>query len=166
MDISSNPFTVLSYVSGPALLTNATGLMLLSTANRFARAVDRSRELVQYLEGPDGSRSKMAAAEELISCQERVRLIGRALARFYLAASVFALATMSSIAGAVLGQSTGGLGFDAIIVFAVICGAVGFLAMVSASTSLMIESRLATKALDMEADEAMAAIDRVLKRRA
>ena len=48
MDVSSNPFTVLSYVSGPALLTNATGLMLLSTALRdlpAPRALRRQQDV-------------------------------------------------------------------------------------------------------------------------
>ncbi len=162
MALSSNPFTVLSYVSGPALLTNATALMLLSTSNRFARAIDRSRFLVDYLERKDGARSKAGAAKELVMAQNRVKLIGRALSRFYLATSVFALATMVSIAGAVLGDYIGGLGFDAILGFAVLCGAVGFTALVFGSASLVIESRLATRSLNGEADEAMAAIDRAL----
>ena len=41
----ANPFIVLSYVGGPAVLTSATSLLVLSTSNRFARAVDRSRLL-------------------------------------------------------------------------------------------------------------------------
>jgi hypothetical protein len=45
--LSNNPFIVLSYVSGPAILTNAAALLLLSTSNRFARAIDRSRELAR-----------------------------------------------------------------------------------------------------------------------
>jgi hypothetical protein len=163
MNLSENPFTVLSYVGGPALLTNATGLMLLSTANRFARAVDRCRELVAYLESAGGARSKAGAAEELIMSQQRVSLIGRAMSRFYLAASMFTLATMTSVAGGVLGTYIGGLGFEAVIAFAALSGGAGFIALVSGSLALMIESRLATRALDMEAAEASGAIERALQ---
>ncbi len=145
MALSTNPFTVLSYVSGPALLTNATALMLLSTSNRFARAIDRSRSLVKYIEGIGGPRSKEAAAEELIMSRDRVRLIARALSRFYLATGFFALATMTSIAGAVLG------------------GLIAFTALVSGSISLMLESRLATRSVNMEAKEAMATIEKALR---
>lgn len=162
MAISANPFTVLSYVSGPALLTNATALMLLSTSNRFARAIDRSRSLVKYLESEDGPRSKQAAAEELIMSRDRVRLIARALSRFYLATGVFALATMLSIAGAVLGEYMGGLSFDAVLAVAVGCGLIAFTSLVSGSVSLMLESRLATRSVNMEAKEAMAAIEKAL----
>jgi Protein of unknown function (DUF2721) len=158
MSLSENPFTVLSYVGGPALLTNATGLMLLSTANRFARAVDRCRELVKYLESGEGVRSKAGAAQELLMSHQRVGLLGRAMSRFYLAASMFAFATMTSVAGGILGNYLGGLAFDAVIAFAVLTGAVGFFALVSGSLSLTLESRLATRALDMEAAEAAYAI--------
>lgn len=163
MALSTNPFTVLSYVSGPALLTNATALMLLSTSNRFARAIDRSRSLVKYIEGIGGPRSKEAAAEELIMSRDRVRLIARALSRFYLATGFFALATMMSIAGAVLGEYIGGLGFEAVIAFAVLGGLIAFTALVSGSISLMLESRLATRSVNMEAKEAMATIEKALR---
>lgn len=159
---TTNPFTVLSYVSGPALLTNATALMLLSTSNRFGRAVDRSRFLVSYLENLGGARSKSGAAQELVLTQKRLRLIGAALSHFYLAAGMFAMATMISIAGAVLGEYIGGIAFEAVIAFAAVCGFVGFTALVAGSISLIWESRLATVSLNQEATEAISAIERAL----
>ncbi len=161
MAFTTNPFTVLTYVGGPALLTNATALMLLSTSNRFARAIDRSRYLVEFLDNKERPR-KAAAAKELVMAQDRVRLIGAALSRFYLATSVFALATMSSVAGAVLGEYIGGLSFGAVIAFAALSGVIGFAALVHGSIALMLESRVAMRSLDLEAEEAMASIERVL----
>jgi len=162
MDASTNPLTVLSYVSGPALLTNATSLLLLSTSNRFARAIDRSRYLVIALESQSGSRSKYAVAEELVGAQKRVRLIGQAMAAFYLATGMFTLATMIAIAGAVVGQVRMGVTFDAVISFAALSGVVGFSALVLGATALMRESRLAVRSLKAEAAEAIDAIDRAL----
>lgn len=162
MTASINPFTVLSYVSGPALLTNSTALLLMSTSNRFARAVDRSRELAAYLEGPGGPRTKLGAAQELALTQRRVQLIGRAMARFYLATSMFAMATMISIVGAVLGDYITGVAFDIIIAFAGVSGLVGFSALVIGAVSLTLESRTAIQALSGEADEALEAIERAL----
>src|SRR5258706_7661892 len=144
MALSTNPFTVLSYVSGPALLTNATALMLLSTSNRFARAIDRSRSLVKYIEGIGGPRSKEAAAEELIMSRDRVRLIARALSRFYLATGFFALATMTSIAGAVLGEYIGGLGFAAGVAFFVLGGLFAFPPLFFCFISLLLSSKPST----------------------
>ena len=45
MNPELNPFAVLSWIIAPALLTNACTLLILSTANRLARAVDRAQEL-------------------------------------------------------------------------------------------------------------------------
>lgn len=163
MGLSTNPFTVLSYVSGPALLTNATALLLLSTSNRFGRAIDRSRALVNYLEGPSGARAKSAVAQELIMAQQRVRFINRALSRFYTATAMFAMATMISFAGLVLSEYAGRLPLDVIIAFAVASGLGGFGALVAGAVALILESRLAVRSLTAEAAEAMDAIERALQ---
>jgi hypothetical protein len=42
---SANPFVILTLIVAPAILTNAAALMIMSTSNRFARAVDRGRDL-------------------------------------------------------------------------------------------------------------------------
>jgi hypothetical protein len=161
-DAASNPFAVLSYVGGPALLTNATALLLLSTSNRFGRAIDRSRALVVYLNGPGGYRGKAEAARELMASQKRVLYIGRAMSRFYLAIGMFALATLISVVGVVADPYVASAVFDAVIVTAVVSGVVGFLALVSGSTDLTLESRLAVQSLRAEAAETMDAIDKAL----
>lgn len=47
---SSNPFAALSLIVAPAILTNASSVLAMSTSNRLARAVDRARELARQLE--------------------------------------------------------------------------------------------------------------------
>ena len=84
MDPHLNPFSVLSWIIAPALLTNACTLLILSTANRLARAVDRAQEHSSKL---DEQRSLMLLA---------------ALRSFYVACGSFATATLISIFGAVV----------------------------------------------------------------
>ena len=77
----------------------------------------------------------------------------RAMGALYLAAGMFALATMLSIIGAVLahlGQPVA-LGVD--ILAAATAGAIGFAAFVIAALALIEESRLALRALTLEARE-------------
>ena len=52
---SAGPFAALSLIVAPAILTNACTLLIMSTSNRLARAVDLARELADQLEeaGPD-----------------------------------------------------------------------------------------------------------------
>ena len=40
--LSDNPFTSLSLIAAPAVLTNASSVLALGTSNRFARAIDRA----------------------------------------------------------------------------------------------------------------------------
>ena len=149
--LSTNPFIVLSYVSGPAILTNAAALLLLSTSNRFARAIDRSRQLVgEIRELSDSGRAELAIAAR------RVKLIARTMSSLYLSAASFAVATLMSVLGAVVAESSGGLAAEIAIIVALLCGLIGFAAFVTGAIGLVIESQLAVRALTHETDEALA----------
>ncbi len=163
MALDANPFVVLSYVSGPALLTNATSLILLSTTNRFARAIDRSRHLSAILSRAPVGKDHEVEAAELRSVGRRIRAIAFAIAAFYLAAAMFALATVSSIVGAALANGGNAATLDLIIVFAVILGGIGFAAFVGGAFALVIETRQAMSALAAESAAAIAAMDRALR---
>lgn len=163
MSLASNPFVVLSYVSGPALLTNASSLLLLSTANRFARAVDRSRALVERFTPPPANLESRADYQELFEVRRRVRQIALALSGLYLAVAAFGLATLLSVGGAVLAESVAGPTLDGIVAAAAVSGLIGFAGFVTAGVVLVIESRLATKSLVRETDEAVAILDAALR---
>ena len=55
--MAQTPLELLTVIAAPALITNASSVLVLSTTNRFARAVDRSRLLIGDLakEPPDSS---------------------------------------------------------------------------------------------------------------
>ena len=165
MALDTNPFVVLSYVSGPALLTNATSLILLSTTNRFARAIDRSRQLTALLGKPSPERLLTVEADELRTVGRRIRLIGLAIAGFYLAAAMFALATVTSILGAVLAQAVSGVLLDLIVVFAVVLGGVGFAAFVTGAFALIVETRLTMGSLAKESAAAIGAMEQAMHRK-
>ena len=84
--ISENPFAVLTLVAAPALLTNATSVLALSTINRILRSGDRMRALAGQLESGGNSREKHAF---LLAQVERVErqsvLLLRALHAVYVA---------------------------------------------------------------------------------
>jgi hypothetical protein len=163
MAIDTNPFVVLSYVSGPALLTNATALLLLSTTNRFARAIDRSRHLTDLVAAPPAGRDLGVEMNELPIVGRRIRLIALSIAGFYLAAAMFALATVSSILGAVLAEYLGGATLEVIVGFAVFLGGIGFAAFVTGAFALVIETRLVMGALAFESAAAIAAMERAVR---
>jgi hypothetical protein len=149
--VAANPFIVLSYVSGPAILTNAAALLLLSTSNRFARAIDRSRQLVGNIR-----ELSPAGRVELTIAARRVRIIARTMTSLYVSAASFAVATLMSVLGAVIAEATHGPMSGVPIFVALLCGLVGFTAFVAGAIGLVIESRLAVRALTHETDDALA----------
>jgi len=172
MALADNPFIVLSYVGGPALLTNSTALLILSTSNRFGRAVDRSRMLAglvtrltpEAMDATGTSDDPPAEARELLAMGRRVRLIVRALSGLYLAVAMFSLATLTSIVGGVVAEFSGGAFLDVVIVAAVVFGLVGFAGLVAAAIALVVESRLAEASLFREEETALARMRKALSR--
>jgi NAD/NADP transhydrogenase beta subunit len=160
MAIDTNPFVVLSYVSGPALLTNATSLLLLSTTNRFARAIDRSRHLTDIVARQPAGVDLQVEINEIPIVARRIKLIALAIAAMYFAAAMFALATVTSILGAVLAEYLGGATLDVIVGFAVALGGLGFAAFVTGAFALVIETRIVMGALAFESNAAMSALQR------
>jgi hypothetical protein len=105
--LPSNPFAVLSFIVAPAILTNSSTVLILSTSNRLARAVDRARALSKELDASQdpGSEADAQRLRELTVVEKRSVLLVRALRIFYLAVSGFASAALLSLAGAILAES-------------------------------------------------------------
>ena len=51
MDLPTNPFAILTFISAPAVLTNASCVLLFGTGDRYGRAIDRVHELADVVEG-------------------------------------------------------------------------------------------------------------------
>jgi hypothetical protein len=138
-----NPFAALSLIVAPAVLTNAASVMVMSTSNRLARAVDRARELSKQLEESDelARREAPRRLRELSVAEERTLMLLAALRSEYMALGGFALATLVSLLGGVLlplGFVTLGRVLEALGVFAGLF-AVG--ALVRGSVVLLRETR-------------------------
>jgi len=104
LNFQSNPFVMLTFIVAPAVLTNGSALMAMSTSNRFARAIDRARELAKQIE-----ESRDETAEEidrlvweLTTSENRALLLLKALRSFYWSLASFALVTLTSLLGALL----------------------------------------------------------------
>src|SRR5919108_5426420 len=109
MEPQSNPFAVLSLIVPPAILTNASSVLAMSTSNRLARAVDRARDLARQLESresadlprTDRHQESERRLGELAATEHRAIMLLRVLRCFYVALGGFALATLLSLVGAV-----------------------------------------------------------------
>src|SRR5262245_45787186 len=112
MDPQSNPFAAFSLIVAPAILTNASSVLAMSTSNRLARAVDRARDLARQLEAmeaadlsaTDSHDSFERRLQELTATEQRTTMLLRVLQSFYLALAGFASSTLAALLGAAFAQ--------------------------------------------------------------
>jgi hypothetical protein len=139
-DPVTTPFAALSLTVAPAILTNASSVLAMSTSNRLARAVDRGRELARQLEGGAHTDGDGRRLNELAVTEDRAILLVRALRSFYTALGAFAVATLVSLVGAVAATAAGGVAVKTMEVVALIAGAIAVAALVHGSLLLLRET--------------------------
>lgn len=159
MDINAaatdaSPFAALTFIAAPALLTNASSLLMLGTSNRLARAVDRVRALAGHLDQHTDTQSRVAQLElrQMQSAEKRVLMIVRALTAFYLAIASFALATLVALIGATLVTPLYTDTLWLVMRLTILSCLVGVASIMWGSLSLVFESRLTFRILRAEAD--------------
>ncbi|MFO0840979.1 MAG: DUF2721 domain-containing protein [Gemmataceae bacterium] len=99
---STNPFTVFTLITAPAVLTNASAVMSLTTSNRLARAMDRARQLQAELSHTQPPTDRAYAVRRLELTRRRALVMTQALGAFQLAYGSFAAATLVALIGAAL----------------------------------------------------------------
>jgi hypothetical protein len=142
----SNPFAALTLMAAPAVLTNATSVLILSTSNRFARAIDRARALARELEKAAGVTGDPALDTKMVMLgrlERRSLILLTALRLFYLALGSFASATLVSVLGAVVASRGYDLVLRALETAAVVAGFLGVGGLVLGATFLVRDTRLA-----------------------
>ena len=148
-----NPFAALSLIVAPAILTNASSVLIMSTSNRLARAVDRAREISKQLEAVStfDTPEAMRRLHELAAAERRALLLLRGLSSFYVALGSFALAALISLLGAVLVPVKLGITVQLLEIGGVIAGLVAVGSLVYGSALLLRETRIAVQVLSERA---------------
>lgn len=151
--LSTNPFTVLTLIAAPAVLTNASSVLALGTSNRFARAIDRARALSAQLEkeAVTGDPMTLLRVHQLNRTERRSLMLLHALRAFYLALGSFAAAALVSLIGASVAASEHSLLYRATLALALLTGAVGVGGLVVGCSLLVGETQLAVKNVHEEA---------------
>jgi Protein of unknown function (DUF2721) len=152
VDVPSNPLAVLTFISAPAVLTNASCVLLFGTGNRYGRAIYRVHELAAVIEETTDlvDVELRLRIRQLEAGETRTLLIVRALTCFYTAVASFVASTLISLIGAVLvsvristlASFTFALGF--------VAGTVGVIAMISGASLLARETRFSFRILQEE----------------
>ncbi len=149
---STNPLAALAFISAPAVLTNASCVLLFGAGNRYARAVDRMHELVTLVDGLTSLADEEAQLRvvQLQAAEDRALYIVRALSCFYGSVAAFVGSTLISLLGAIAVAHV--TNFSANLTFSIglIVGSIGVLSMISGSLLLVIETRASFTVLRQE----------------
>ena len=148
---TSTPFAALSLIVAPAILTNACSVLILSTSNRVARAVDLAREVGRELDAlspEDLTSDSRAWLNEMATAHARSVLLVRALRAVYTALGGFSSATLVALLGVVFASRLPEPARSLIELLAVLSGAVGVGGIVWAAVLLLRETRIAVTALE------------------
>ena len=150
--MAADPFSILTVVVAPAVLTNASSVLALGTNNRLARVADRTHAVTAQLAKLEPTAKSYKISEgQLSSLQTRAQLLLRALRFFYLGLGLFATSALISIAGSIAADSGGLPVFQMAAVGALACGAAAVIALVCGCVFMIRETQLAVKDLATEA---------------
>ena len=153
MSDPTNPFAALSLIVAPAVLTNASSILILSTSNRLARAIDRARVLATQLEQPDSIPGRFSSLrlKEVSSSERRALMLLNALRLFYASLGAFAAAALSSLLGAALLESRHPALAATLELIAVGAGFIGVAGLIFGCVLLLRETRIAVLVVSEEA---------------
>jgi hypothetical protein len=143
----------LSFIVAPAVLTNASSILVLSTSNRLARAVDRMRVVSAHLEQSPGARDSMTTLrrKELDSSERRALMLLNALRCFYASLGSFAVAAITSLLGATLADAGFARLSPLLELLALGAGFVAVAGLVLGCVLLLRETRIAVRTVSEEA---------------
>lgn len=152
MGFPTNPFAILTFISAPAVLTNASCILLFGTGNRYGRAIDRMHALSDVVaKGPDLDQAELhLRIRQLEASETRTMLIVRALTCFYTAVAGFVASTLVSLIGAVLISARIDWGVTSSLALAFLAGVTGVLAMITGSLMLARETTFSFRVLREE----------------
>ena len=162
---TDNPFAVLSFIAAPAVMTNASSILVLSTSNRLARAIDQTRATLAKLEALDAKNEDAAkmSVTHLDRLQDRTSVLRKALSLFYLSLGSFASASLISVLGAGVASFEAHFVLYIFLGIALVVGIVAVSALVYGCLLLVHETRFALVNLSEETNLARADAQRRLK---
>lgn len=152
--LEENPFTVLTFIVAPAVLTNASSIMVLSTSNRLAKVFDHTQELSAQLKGRplEEENETRLNTRQLMIGEKRTLVIVKALTAFYVSLGSFVTASLISLAGAIFALLQIRLLLSIALGVALLSGILGVSGLIFGTALLVRETHLAFVMLREEAN--------------
>ena len=148
-EMVDNPFVALTFIAGPAILTNACATLQNGATLRYGLAISQWREFRASIAAGDDRLTRQYAdvAKAVHIAQRRIGLLLRGLDCLYAAVVFFGLGALFGLAGASLAAA----GRDVLSVWLVIgIGTAGLTLLLSAMAMFTAESRCARALLGLQ----------------
>jgi hypothetical protein len=151
MDATESPFAVLTFIAAPALLTNASSLLAMSTTNRMLRTRERMQDLYAKSETtPPQSPPGAQLVEQVNRVENQALMLLSALRCVYVALGAFAAATLVTLIGAGL-TPEGEIWFQLSAAMGLVLGFIGVGGLVLGTVHLFHATQLSLISLREEA---------------
>ena len=148
--LAQNPFAVLTFIVAPAILTNATSVLAMSTINRMLRTRERMQELYEQSEAATEYRGA-AYVEQVNRVERQAILLLRALKWIYTSLGAFAAAALVTLLGAVFGQIGHEAAVHVVVNAGLALGVVGVTGLVGGCVNLLHATQLSLVNISEEA---------------
>jgi hypothetical protein len=101
--LTQSPFAVLTFIVAPAILTNATSVLAMSTINRMLRTRERMQQLYRESQEAENFRGELFVNQVNRVESQAVLLLG-AMRLLYVSLGAFAAAALVTLLGALISQ--------------------------------------------------------------
>lgn len=115
--LTQNPFAVLTFIAAPAILTNASSVLAMSTINRMLRTRERMQQLFEQ-SSLATTRKDAVFLAQVNRVERQALFLLHAMRWIYVAIGSFAAASLVSLLGAGAGQA----GFQGLLHFIMVTG--------------------------------------------
>jgi len=149
--ITQSPFAVLTFIVAPAILTNATSVLGMSTINRMLRTRERMQQLYSESKAAPGYCGEDFLAQVDSVERQAVLLLG-AMRSIYVSLGSFAAAALVTLLGAVIGALETGIVVRVVVGTGLLLGFVGVSGLVSGCLKLFQATRLSMTTIREEAN--------------
>jgi hypothetical protein len=148
-----SPFSVLTFIAAPALLTNASSVLAMSTINRMLRTRDRMHDLFAESQAKTVPRSEAGRfLEQVARVEKQALVLLGALRSIYVALAAFAGATLVTLLGAILAPFIGGAWFGVVAGLGLVLGFSGVGGLIFGCANLFRATQLSLINIRQEAE--------------
>ena len=149
----SNPFAALTVIVAPAILTNASSVLCMGTANRIARVVDRTRHVAAEMADIADQTSEpfKLRVSQLDRLRVRANILFWALRFMYASLGLFAAAALVAVVGSVMFYYGLQIAFEMVAVAGMAIFVCAVLGLVSGCVLMVREVQMALASIAEEA---------------